>query len=76
MKTTTGSGVRRFEFCAGSSNKFWEVSAQGSDVTVRFGRIGTQGQTQVKSFPDAAAAVAQVAKLIQEKTAKGYLEIG
>jgi DNA ligase-1 len=75
MKTTSEAGVRRFEFRAGSSNKFWEVSSQGTEVTVRFGRIDTQGQTQVKSLPDEAAAAAHVAKLIGEKTGKGYVEV-
>ena len=42
------------------------------DVTVRFGRIGTNGQEQTKSFADAAAAAKHVDKLIAEKTAKGY----
>jgi predicted DNA-binding WGR domain protein len=42
---------------------------------VRFGRIGTQGQTQVKAFPDEAAAAKHVAKLIGEKVGKGYREV-
>jgi DNA ligase-1 len=75
MTATAGAGVRRFEFGAGSSNKFWEVSAHGTEVTVRFGRIGTQGQTQVKSFADEATAAAHVAKLIDQKTGKGYTEV-
>jgi DNA ligase-1 len=36
--------MRRFEFVGGTSAKFWEVSMEGSDVTVRFGRLGTVGQ--------------------------------
>lgn len=71
MSTTT-STVRRFEFSEGHSNKFWEVQVQGSDVTVRYGRIGSQGQTNVKSFPDQAAASKHADKLIGEKVAKGY----
>lgn len=35
--------TRRFEFSEGNSNKFWEVSVQGKNVHVRFGRIGAQG---------------------------------
>jgi DNA ligase-1 len=70
------STVRRFEFSEGNSNKFWEISAAGTEVTVRFGRIGTEGQTQVKSFPDAAAADKHVAKLIEEKLKKGYVSVG
>ena len=56
MTTTATTGARRFEFTEGSSHKFWEISPQGAEVTVRYGRIGAQGQTNVKSFPDEAAA--------------------
>lgn len=66
---------RRFEFSEGSSNKFWEISVAGSDVTVRFGRIGTNGQAQTKKLPDAAAATKHADKLIAEKLGKGYTEV-
>jgi DNA ligase-1 len=73
--TTARSGRRRFEFAEGGSSKFWEVSTQGKEVTVRYGRIGAQGQSVVKAFPDEAAAAAHVEKLIGEKTGKGYQEV-
>ena len=66
---------RHFEFVDGSSSKFWEVGVNGTDVTVRYGRIGTDGQTQTKSFGDAAAAQKHADKLIAEKTKKGYSEV-
>ena len=50
-----GSG-RRFELVSGKSSKFWEVSVDGTDVTTRYGRIGTGGQSKTKSFADADAA--------------------
>ena len=34
----------------GGSRKFWEVTCAGSDVTVRFGRIGTSG-TKAGVYP-------------------------
>lgn len=67
--------VRRFEFSEGSSNKFWEIFVDGPQVTVRFGGIGTNGQTNVKSFPDEAAAAKHAEKLVKEKTAKGYVPV-
>jgi DNA ligase-1 len=73
MPSTSNS--RRFEFSEGKSNKFWEIAIEGTDVTVRFGRIGTDGQTQTKPFPDAAAAKKHADKLVQEKTDKGYHEV-
>ena len=68
----SSTGPRRFEFREGNSAKFWEIRTAGCDVTVRFGRIGTNGQEQTKSFADATVAAKHVAKLIAEKTAKGY----
>ena len=61
---------RRFEFVSGGSDKFWEV-----DVTVRFGRNGTDGQTTTKTFPDSAAAEKHVENLVRAKLGKGYIEI-
>lgn len=70
------SGKRRFEFVEGSSDKFWEIEIAGTDVTVTFGRRGTNGQTKTKSFPYEAAAKKHADKLIEEKTGKGYVEVG
>lgn len=38
--------VRYFEFIDDKSQKFWEVTVSGSDVTVRYGRIGSDGQSK------------------------------
>ena len=73
-KPTETAMKRYFEFVEGSSSKFWEISTSGKDVTVRFGRIGTNGQTQIKTLADADAATKHAEKLIKEKTAKGYQE--
>ena len=66
--------TRYFEFVGGNSRKFWEITVAGSDVTVRFGRIGTDGQSQTKSFDDEAAAARHAEKLIAAKTKKGYVQ--
>ena len=68
--------VRRFEFSEGSSNKFWEVSVNGAVVTVRFGRIGTNGQTQSTDFADAAVAARYAERKVREKLDKGYVSVG
>lgn len=70
----TAGTARRFEYVDERSSKFWEVAQSGCDVTTRWGRIGTAGQSKTKTFADEAAAVKQAAKLIQEKTAEGYVE--
>jgi DNA ligase-1 len=65
---------RYFEYTDEKSNKFWEIDMSGTSVTVRFGKIGANGQTQTKTFPDAAAAQKHHDKLVEEKTEKGYEE--
>src|SRR5689334_16140499 len=67
--------MRSFEFVDGGSAKFWEIHQDGSDVTVRWGRVGTTGQTKVKTFADAEAAAAHQSRLVVEKLRKGYAEI-
>ena len=66
--------ARRFEFVGGNSAKFWEIEHRGQQVTVRFGRLGTDGQVQTKDFPSRDAATRHTRKVIQQKQAKGYIE--
>lgn len=66
--------MRRFELIEGKSSKFWEIETSGSTLTVRYGRIGTNGQTQTKEFADTPAAEKERDKLIKEKAGKGYSE--
>jgi predicted DNA-binding WGR domain protein len=66
--------TRRFEFIGGNSAKFYEVAVAGNSVTVRYGRLGTSGQTQTKAFTDASKAQKHAEILIAKKTGKGYRE--
>lgn len=68
-------GVRRFVFGTEESGKFWEVSQSGSSHTVRYGKCGANGSTKEKPFADEAAAAKDVARLIRQKTGKGYVEV-
>ena len=58
----------------GSEHKFYEVTVEDSTLTLRFGRIGTPGQTSTKGFATPEQAEAEAAKKIREKTRKGYQE--
>jgi len=60
------------EFKDKTSSKFWQIEVKGSTVTVRYGKIGTDGQTTVKKFGSAAEASAHTAKVTAEKVTKGY----
>lgn len=63
---------QRLEFTDTTSNKFWEIAIDVNKVIVRFGRIGTKGQTQIKSFASVEAAQKEKDKMIKEKQNKGY----
>jgi len=65
---------RTFEFKDGTSNKFWAISVSGDSHTVRFGKLGTNGQAKTKTFATDEKARADADKLIAEKTGKGYQE--
>jgi uncharacterized protein (TIGR02996 family) len=66
--------MRSFTFTDGKSDKFWNIELKDNAFTVTFGRRGTTGQTQTKTFADAAKAKAAHDKLVQEKVRKGYVE--
>jgi DNA ligase-1 len=66
--------TRRFEFVGGSSAKFWEITVEGAEHRVCFGRLGSSGLTKVKTFASNAAAERDAAQLVREKLAKGYVE--
>jgi predicted DNA-binding WGR domain protein len=65
----------RFELRDGTSNKFWEIALKGATVIVRFGRIGTDGQTLTKTHPSAAVARREHDALVAQKTKKGYASV-
>lgn len=69
-------GKREFQFTSGNSSKFWAIELKGKSFDVTFGRLGTAGTTQTKSFATDEIAQQNYDKLIQEKTAKGYSETG
>ena len=65
---------RVFVFQDFKSQKFWSIDVRGTDVIVNYGKLGTDGQTQVKNFSSAGEAEKAAGKLIVEKTKKGYVE--
>lgn len=66
--------MRHFIYQDEKSHKFWAVEQQGNELHISWGKVGTNGQNQVKSFADAAAAEKAELKLIAEKVKKGYVE--
>ena len=66
----------RYEFSEGSSNKFWEINLNGKAFTTTYGKIGTSGQTSIKTWKDNAEAKKEYDKLVAEKVKKGYKPAG
>lgn len=71
-----GTTQRRYlEIVRGPLKKFWEVSVEGPSFTVRFGRIGTAGETQQKVCSSNAEAKTIADDLARAKLSKGYREV-
>ena len=65
---------RYFEYKDAKSKKFWEVSVSAKKVTIRYGKLGTDGQTSVKELGTPAEAKAHAEKQAAGKVKKGYKE--
>jgi uncharacterized protein (TIGR02996 family) len=66
----------RYEYSEGTSNKFWDITLSGKSFTTTYGKIGSNGQTTIKSFNSDSEAKSQYEKLIAEKVKKGYIAVG
>jgi uncharacterized protein (TIGR02996 family) len=66
--------MRTFQFSDAKSHKFWQIDVQGKSFIVTYGKVGTAGQSQTKTFPTPQKAQEEADKLIKEKTSKGYAE--
>ena len=64
------------EFEEGTSSKFWRARVEGKTLYVNYGKIGSNGQTQVKDFPSPDGAEKEYTKLVNEKRKKGYVDQG
>ncbi|BAY96396.1 WGR domain-containing protein [Tolypothrix tenuis PCC 7101] len=60
------------ELSDGKSHKFYEVTINDVEVTVRYGRIGDAGKTTVTSYDTSEKAQAEASKLVNSKLKKGY----
>ena len=68
--------MAHLEFEEGTSSKFWRARVEGRTLYVNYGKIGSNGQTQVKDFADNAGATKEFDKLVREKRKKGYVDAG
>jgi predicted DNA-binding WGR domain protein len=65
----------RYECVEDGSSKFWEVKVEGAAYTVRYGRIGTAGQSLTKQFADETNARREMEKVRAKKVEKGYRRV-
>ncbi len=72
--SSTSARTQYFESKSSSGGKFWEVTVHGAAIAVRYGKLGTRGQTRLKVLEDHDAAVREVARLVAAKQRKGYKE--
>ncbi|EMY77941.1 WGR domain protein [Leptospira weilii serovar Ranarum str. ICFT] len=56
------------------SDKFWNIEVSGNSFTVTYGKIGTAGQTQTKTFGSEEECAKEANELLSEKLKKGYVE--
>ena len=68
--TVAESSTRRFEVASGNSNKFWEITLAGVQHTVRFGRIGSKGQSVTKTFEDSRIGPARLRTIDPQQEGK------
>ena len=66
--------TQRFTCSEDGTSKFWEISVEGATLTVRYGKLGSEGQAKTKALATPEQAEAERAKLVREKTRKGYVE--
>lgn len=66
----------RLEFSDGTSHKFWQIEQSGKTLHSTWGRIGTAGQGQAKTYATPEAARKELEKQVASKRQKGYAEVG
>ncbi|HMI60158.1 MAG TPA: WGR domain-containing protein, partial [Puia sp.] len=58
---------QRLNFRDAGIDKFWEAATDGNQLILRWGKTGTRGQIQMKTFPDEEGARKEKERLIKEK---------
>lgn len=56
------------------SNKFWRARSHGEQLEINFGRIGTDGQSQMKNFASMSDCSKELEKQVRSKRKKGYVD--
>ncbi|MEP6929654.1 MAG: WGR domain-containing protein [Flavobacterium sp.] len=68
--------IKYLKFIDGNSDKFWQIEASGLEYTVTYGKNGTSGTSQTKTFSTPEECLKTAEKILAEKVKKGYSETG
>ncbi|MDP1814214.1 MAG: WGR domain-containing protein [Leadbetterella sp.] len=63
-----------FRFTDEKSDKYWEVVCYDVNLTIFFGKMGSAGRVEEKTFETQEKCLQEFEKLIKSKTKKGYVE--
>eukprot|EP01032_Pedospumella_encystans_P027068 gene27068-30601_t len=73
--SAAAAGPQHFLTCKeGTSDKFYEISINGTKVVSRYGRTGTQGASVSKELSNAEEVKVYIDSLLAEKRKKGYVD--
>lgn len=64
------------KYIDGNSDKFWKIETAGLNYTVTYGKNGTAGTSQTKTFTTEEECLKMAEKILAEKIKKGYSESG
>ena len=64
------------ELISADGERFWELGRAGSRITMRFGRAGTKGQMQIRTYLHEAEAIASMEQLVADQKKQGFLPAG
>ncbi|MFB3388086.1 DUF6493 family protein [Flavobacterium sp. LAR06] len=67
---------KSLKYIDGNSDKFWQIEVTGLQYTVTYGKNGTSGTSQTKSFSTGEECLKAAEKILAEKVKKGYSETG
>lgn len=56
------------------TTKFWNIRVGTDEFVVHYGKLGTIGKVQIKSFDSKVACRKEADRLIRQKLRKGYIE--
>ena len=65
---------KHLEYKDEKSHKFWEIEVAGTQFTVTYGRVGTDGTSKTKEFDTEEKTQKEADKIIAQKIKKGYKE--